>query len=311
MSGEKSKKSGETGEKIAENLLNLIGWRNLYSGFDITCIRNNEHALLKREKRNTHGIDLYFNYKCPLSDRGQENVIISVKNRDKYPSTERQKRTKTKEFIRDLSQAIECFIKSQKYRENKIEGLQQIENVGVLFWINSEDEKDDEIIKDISDMLILSSDIKFSIYVVDNKIASFLYRSINFTKDFFEDGQVKFLYPSTGYNNSNYDKKSCGDILPVQYINSHIIPFKVEDKNMLIITSMDTFCKEELPRLIALTQELTNSWGNKIVIAFPDYDSNKHEEDVIWAKTKFQDNKFIDKIEIKSYGQDFRNLKEV
>ncbi len=74
--------------------------------------------------------------------------------------------------------------------------------------------------------------------------------------------------------------------MPVQYINSHIIPFKVENRNMLIITSMDGFNKEELPRLIALTQDLTNSWGDKIILAYPDYDSSKHKDDVTWAKKK-------------------------
>lgn len=311
MGGEKSKKSGETGEKIAEKLFNLIGWKTLDKGFDIQCRKNGEHSSQQGKNRTTHGIDFYFNYKCPLSDRVQENVIISVKNRMSYPPSEKEKRTKTKEFLKDLSQATECFVKSEKYRENKRDGLKQIENVGVLFWINSDEDKNDEIIKDIADMQITGIDIKFPMYIVDNKVANFLSQSIEYAKRYFDDEQVKFLYPSTGYNNSNYDKKSCGVILPVQYVNSHIIPFKVESKNMLIITSMDVFNKEELPRLIALTQDLTNSWGDKIILAYPDYDSSKHKDDVNWAKRKFQDDKFIERIEIASYGQDFRNLKEV
>lgn len=311
MGGENSKKSGEIGEKIAEELFNLIGWKTLDRGFNVQCKKNNEHSDQEGKKRTVHGIDFYFNYKCPLSDRVQENVIISVKNRMSYPSSERTKRTKTKGFLRELSQAIECFVKSEKYSENKMDGLKQIENVGVLFWINSDEDKNDEIIKDIADMQITANDIKFPMYVVDNKIANFLFQSIEYSKKFFDNEQVKFLYPNTGYNNSNYEKKPCGEVLPVQYINSHIIPFKVENRNMLIITSMDRFNKEELPRLIALTQYLTNSWGDKIILAYPDYDSSKHKEDVTWAKRKFQDNKFIERIEIASYGQDFRNLKEV
>lgn len=311
MGGENSKKSGEIGEKIAEELFNLIGWKTLDRGFNVQCKKNNEHSNQEGKKRTVHGIDFYFNYKCPLSDRVQENVIISVKNRMSYPSSERTKRTKTKGFLRDLSQAIECFVKSEKYSENKMDGLKQIENVGVLFWINSDEDKNDEIIKDIADMQITANDIKFPMYVVDNKIANFLFQSIEYSKKFFDNEQVKFLYPNTGYNNSNYEKKPCGEVLPVQYINSHIIPFKVENRNMLIITSIDRFNKEELPKLIALTQDLTNSWGDKIILAYPDYDSSKHKEDVTWAKRKFQDNKFTERIEIASYGQDFRNLKEV
>ena len=311
MGGEISKKSGEIGEQIAEKVLNLIGWKTLDKGFNVKCIKNTEHSNEDGKKRILHGIDFYFNYRCPLSDRVQENVIISVKNRMLYPTSERTKRAQTKEFLRDLSQAIECFVKSEKYNENKMEGLKKINNTGVLFWINSNENKNDEIIKDIADMQITTNDIKFPMYIVDNNVANFLCQSIEYAQKFFDDKTVMFLYPSTGYNNSNYDKKSCGEILPVQYINSHIIPFKVEERNMLIITSMDGFNKEELPRLIALAQDLTNSWGDRIILAYPDYDSSKHKDDVTWAKRKFQDNKFIERIEIASYVQDFRNLKEV
>lgn len=310
MGGEYSKKSGEIGEKIAEELFNLIGWKNPFSGFDVDCINNKEHKLKGREERKTHGIDLYFRYKCPLSDRIQENVVISVKNRDSYPIGETGKRSEAKSFLKELSQSIECLLKSQIYKENKIDAIKQIDNAGVLFWINRNGDNDDEVIKDIANMQLTASDIRYPMYIVDNKVANFLYQSVNFAKHYFEDGQIKYLYPNTGYNNSNYDKTSCGELLPVQYINSHIIPFKEETKDVLIITVMDKFNREELPRLIALAQDLTSSWGSKIVIAFPDYDSNKHGEDVIWAKNKFQDQKFIDKIEIRSYGQDFRNLKE-
>lgn len=311
MGGENSKKSGEIGEKIAERILNLIGWKNPFSGFNVDCINNKEHKLKGREERKTHGIDLYFRYKCPLSDRIQENVVISVKNRDSYPKGETGKRSEAKEFLRELSQSIECLLKSQIYKENKIAGIRQIDNAGVLFWINKNGNDDDEVIKDIANMQLTSSDIRYPMYIVDNKVANFLYQSINFAKNYFEDGSVRYLYPpNTGYNNSNYYKTSCGELLPVQYINSHIIPFKEETKDILIMTIMEEFNREELPRLIALAQDLTSSWGSKIVIAFPNYDSYKYDHDVIWAKNQFQDQKFIDKIEIRSYGQGFRNLKE-
>ena len=237
-------------------------------------------------------------------------MVISVKNRDSYPNGETGKRSEAKRFLIELSQSIECLLKSQIYKENKIEGIKQVDNVGVLFWINKNGYNDDEVIKDIANMQLTSPDIRYPMYIVDNKVATFLVQSINFAKNYFEEGQVKYLYPNTGYNNSNYDKTSCGELLPVQYINSHIIPFKEETKDILIITIMEGFNKEELPRLIALAQDLTSSWGSKIILAFPNYDSYKHEQDVIWAKNQFQDQKFIDKIEIRSYGQDFRNLKE-
>ena len=36
-----------------------------------------------------------------------------------------------------------------------MDGLKQIDNTGVLFWINSDEDKNDEIIKDIADMQII------------------------------------------------------------------------------------------------------------------------------------------------------------
>ena len=83
MAGEKSKSSGEYGERIVSNFYKLIGWNSVEENVTIDCV-NDKH----KRKSYTHGIDGYYGYKSELlKSHTQEDILISVKHTtNKYPS---------------------------------------------------------------------------------------------------------------------------------------------------------------------------------------------------------------------------------
>jgi hypothetical protein len=53
---------------------------------------------------------------------------------------------------------------------------------------------------------------------------------------------------------------------------------------------------------------LTEGWGSKIYILFPEFNQDKYGESVEEIKSKFIDKTFIYKIEVDTFNKDFRNV---
>lgn len=66
--GEKAKSSGEYGEKIVKNLLEIFGWKDCISGVTVPCVHQDTHKKQNADKSEKHGIDYVFKYKSPLRD---------------------------------------------------------------------------------------------------------------------------------------------------------------------------------------------------------------------------------------------------
>jgi hypothetical protein len=309
--GEDAKRSGDFGEKIVKNLIELFGWSNTLNNIGVKCIHNDKHKLSDTEKRVKHGIDFIFQYKCPLKNYVQQNVIISSKHRDTYPTTPKGKKSKFKEFLIDIAYAMECYPCSEYYNY-KTQGTSKKETTGVVFWIDSsEEQKGNGIVDDIGDFR-LNEDIQYkTVSLVDNPRANFLYDSIKFTHNTYGKENVEFFYFDTGYNNFGLDRTYSGKIMPVEYTNSNIIPLKIKDStngDILFIAINDIFNEDYLTRLIGLAQDLTKDWSPKIIIAFPDFNLYHHEKNVVVAKRQFDDESFISKIDIVSYRPNFRSI---
>lgn len=45
--GEKAKSSGEYGEKIVKNLLEIFGWKDCFSGVTVPCVHQDTHKKTK------------------------------------------------------------------------------------------------------------------------------------------------------------------------------------------------------------------------------------------------------------------------
>ena len=70
--GEKAKSSGEYGEQIVKNILELMGWNNANSGVTVPCVHKEKH-----KKENSKQI-------LPARGRGRgicEKILIEMKNK--------------------------------------------------------------------------------------------------------------------------------------------------------------------------------------------------------------------------------------
>ncbi len=304
---EKSKKRGEFGEEIVEKLLTSIGWDTLLKGRDFDCIKSMQHIISTRG-RITHGVDFIYQYDCPLFNNVQEFILVSSKFNDAYPPNPA---SKFKLHLQDISQALDCFPKSSIRNELKLP-TRKAKYTGVIFWIdNGKQNQYDDVIDRLTDFSV-DSNLEFdSVYLVDNKRADFLYDTITSAANHFENMAVEFYIPSTGNNNTIKVRQTSSSILPVQYINSSILPFKVvqdESTEILVLNVIDEFEKDHLTKLISLAQKLTEGWANKIYILFPEFNANVQGEIVENVKLEFRDQTFVRKIEVNTFNLDFRNV---
>lgn len=307
--GEIAKKSGEYGEKIVANLLKMIGWENLHSGVSVPCMFAEKHTKSGTEKSIKHGIDYVYQYKCPLRDSTKHDVLISVKCRDGYPKTETTIKTKFKEFLMDLAHAMECYPGCDISRK-KINSTNKKVTSGLIFWIDRKQGDGREnlsVTNNIGNFYFKEECVYDTIALVDNKRAQFLYSILYFIQNKY--GDYGFFYINTGLNNSSLDRVYTGKRMPFEYINSDVIPLSVvQDKSKILILAVNSnFNEEHLKRLIGLAQELTNTWTANVVIAFPDYNEFEHQEDVIKAKSSFEDEDFVKSLQVITFLPDFRD----
>lgn len=305
--GEKSKIIGEYGETAVENFLKLIGWGSAPNNIEFKCIRPTKH-----DNARTHGLDFYFAYKSPLVDSVLKSVSISVKFSNKVYLN--SPNSKFKEYVKDLATAIECCKNSDEVVRfvASINGYSKTEETGVLFWLSNNEETYDDLITKISTAQLTLDNQFHSLYVVDNKRIEFIYKSIAFAKARFFNSEILFYYPDTGKNILPTVKKNCGKILPVEYINSSILPLRIQDKDSgkttLALFTIDSFEPRDLKRLIGLAQDISKSWSSGVMIAFPNYNALNHSNDVKAAKLIYENNELIENLEIVSYNDSFTSL---
>ena len=150
----------------------------------------------------------------------------------------------------------------------------------------------DDLISSISSARI---DIECNnpIYIVDNRHIVFILELMKYIKS-LQNYNYSFYYPSTGLNINPVTRKNTGDFLPVEYINSSLIPFKLENKNnpnetILFIGTIEDFEKDSFIRLMGLAKDLSTNLAGQVIIGFPDFNNLLHEDVVKTSKLGFQD----------------------
>jgi len=310
--GEWSKKIGEYGEDVVEKFLSVIGWNDPAKGVVIPCIKNNnEHLNDKKNPCETHGIDFLYSYSNPLVDGQINNVIVSVKYKtDKYPNSP----TKLfKRFMEDLIMQLECFECSEK-RENLLQGrnCNSINDVGVLIWLNNQTESNDDLISVVASARIDSYANK-TIYIVDNKRAAFILEIMKFIKTQNDKYDYVFYYPCTGQNINPVSRENSGKLLPVEYLNSSIIPIKLQNKDnhkeiCFFIGVLDAFEEDDFTRLMGLAKDISATFASQVIIAFPDYNDLQHGEIVAIAKQKFQESEYTKTVKVVNFNNSLNAL---
>ncbi len=304
--GEKSKVIGEFGEKSVENFLKLIGWGETPRNIEFDCLKDIHQT-------KTHGIDFFYSYLSPLTDGVLKRICISVKFTNKaYPNSPN---SKFKEYFDDLSKAIDCFKFSPELKElTSIKGYISAENIGLLFWLSNEENETGDIISKLENIQLNSDYSHDGFYVVDNKRIDFVFSSLMYLKGKYLNSDISFFYPDTGKNINPTIKKNYGNILPIEYINSTVLPFRVENKQSnkttLVICTNNNFELNDVKRLIGLSKELSKSWPSEIVISFPDYNEVRHSYDVRNAKSTFEDEIFTQNVKVESFNNNFKALQQ-
>ena len=300
--GEFAKRIGDIGEDIVVEFLALIGWRQPIQNFDIPSTDPEKH------EKKTHGIDGYFHYNSPMIARTLENVLYSVKySKDKYPNSPSNK---FKSHYRDLGMAIESFKKSEIRAEatNNSSDIETTFDRGIIFWLNNVGDDSQSL---LNKLLRIDAPKDFNhdgIFLVDNKKIEFFFNAIEFAKNKYSK-PIQFTYFNTGLNSDN-DAPKNGNIMPVQYLASNILPIRVQtdtDRSSLILCSSENFEKEELIKLIGLAKNITANYQSNTIIAFPDYNRLQHEQLVDSVKLIFEEGSFTETLSVENFNPNFRN----
>ncbi|AGH81283.1 hypothetical protein PCNPT3_06725 [Psychromonas sp. CNPT3] len=313
--GEFSRKVGEKGEKLVCELLSIMGWYHFQKDESISCHHTKKHKRSGAKKeRTTHGIDIFFSSRSQLQDFTLENVILSVKyTNSAYPANPT---SKFKEHFRDLAETVECFMKSDLRTQNnedyEMSGINGANDTGVLFWLSNHKDSEQDIVSKVAN-INLDKTLNFStIHVVDNSRAAFIYNSISYIRNNFNEYDYYFHYAFSSSNYKDPDIDKYGSILPVEYLTSNIIPFRLIDKSnqkvSFCLASRDEFSEETINRLLYLVSDVSLDFTGDFVFLFPDYDVIKHEHILKRAKRLKNDKRKSLNITVKSYNNDFRNL---
>lgn len=311
MMAEDSVCSGRDGEKIANEILKLIGWRTASWNMDIDCAFPSRHKPAVKNNPH-HGIDILYSYDNPLCHDRRDIIIGSVKhNENGYSSSKGSELTK---HISDLAENLDCAKQSDDILRWVGNSSLQTHFKGLLFCLSSLDsEKEYDLTQYINNDIDFGTNKFEEIFLVDNKRATFLVSSIKTAENYRSSSEVKFLYQNTGRNMEKSQLLLSGERLPIQLINSEIIPIVKEEKGTgkisCLIFCNNPYSKENVSRLIWLSHKLCGL-TNEIRIYLPDYDNNKKYE-VNAVKQLFKDESFTTKITFHKLSKfDIVSLKE-
>lgn len=304
--GEWSKKIGEYGEDIVEKFLSLIGWHDLVKGISLQCMNSEKHLNENGKPVLSHGIDFLYSYMNPLVNGQLTSIIVSSKYKTtKYPNSPT---VLFKEFMNELISTLECFSNSNLKSEiTSGYNCSTFSDVGVLFWLNSDRDSNDDLISVIASARFLDSSLNKTIYIIDNKRICFILEVMKYLKTMDAKFDYSFYYPNTGQNINPLIRENVGKILPVEYINSTLIPVKLSNKynpkeTCLFVATLDPFDEEDLIRLIGWSKDITTDLIGEVIIAFPDYQELNHRDIVNITKQKFQSSEFTKTVSVVNFN---------
>lgn len=295
--GEFAKRLGEVGENVIVDFLKTIGWFDPQRNIDIKSV-DDEH------RKISNGIDGVFHYVNPMISNSIEFVHYSSKYSSKpYPSS------LVKDFknhYTDLVKTIESYKKSEQNQDVQA-NAQNIDTYfyrGVLFWLNNAESEDDNLIVKL-DKIELNTGVNHDgVFLVDNKRILFIYDALIYMKLNFPIGEfeVEFIYFLTGLNAGDGNLRS-GKILPVEYINTSILPMIARKGNetTVILFSIDKFNKDDLLKLFGIANSIGCNVQGATKICFPDYLESEYLPLVENAKQIFGNSDFTKNLKIDKF----------
>lgn len=275
MSGEASKKSGELGETLAKEFLQLIGWSNSLTAITIPC------ALSEKHRTKSHGDDRLFVYDSPFSQDETVVVHVSVKHKSGgYGKGSQSLRTELKSHLTELNSIVACaklspevsnIIKSHKGKPRK-------SHRGLLVWVHSDrDTLERDIRQDLSGTQLFE-DHKIPVFLVDSGRASFIHCAVRHYQN-QNLGDYNFYYPRLG-SSISADHDRFGKILPLELIASDVIPIRgsLNGSPLLYLYIREKFSISALKKSYALSKDFGDAWVDNVHIGFEDYNESSHSQ---------------------------------
>lgn len=281
-------------KRITKKILELIGWNQFGEDYKIEIF--NDYT----SEDDIYKMDFIGDMESRLKEGVGDSIMISSIHNFDYPNSSKKEIVKyldnTEVFLNDL--------KSKK--EVPLERFDSTNYYSLLFWLttNNDDLSRDFIhnTKDNYKNNLLNDELNY--FLIDNRKANFLISSIVTAKNYRENIPVKFMYPITEANQSPERIGRRGIKLPVQYINSSIIPIAKEDRSKIsfLLFCSDSYSTETLKKLIWLTIRLTSGFGNEYLLYFPDYNESKHRNEALKIIRSFDEELLDDKVKILKYN---------
>lgn len=289
MSGEKSKKSGEIGEKLANELLDIMGWKNTLQNISIEC-HTPTHLNADGNPRISHGEDQIFLYHSPFHDDRTDIVHVSVKNHLGAYAKGQTLKTQFKGHLKELLETIECAKNSPELKllSNAFQTKKIKTHVGLLIWLQNDDsDLERGIISEISNAR-LDSEFSTPVYVVDNARATFLLNVTDSLKRLANGGSFEFYYPKIG-TALTVDENRRGKILPLELLGSDIMPalVRVGGKLELVVFANEKFTQESYERMIAYGLNFGSGLVDKIHIGMEDFNPAQDQNAARLARMAF------------------------
>ena len=300
--GETSKRIGEKGEEIVEKFLNRIGWDEIITNEDI-------ESYDKEFRKKTNGMDGFFYYKNPFIDNCLVNVLYSVK----YSSQSYVKskiKPDFKSHALDLSKLIESFTKSNLRKETsaKLKNINTVYNRGLVFWINSDQDNNIDLINELSSIDFDTETNHDGIFLIDNLRFDFINRCLDFLDSNYKEYERFYIYFTNGLNNNNRNART-GKMMPLEFVNSSLLPFvlKKGESSILVLFSFENFEKESLIQIMGLAKNLSNGIHASTLICFPDYSDTNNVNDVKIIKKNIDDANFTQNLTVENFNNPQRN----
>lgn len=280
--------------RIVKKILELIGWRKFNENVEVKIFND------KTNLEEKHSVNFYGEFESKLKSKSADSILTTSIHSLTYPNSSKSQITN---FLYS-NEVVFCDLK----RKNKIP-IKKFDNTdyyGLLFWLST---NNNQIFEDF----IFNAKINFkqnllneeiTYFLIDNRKAIFLVNAIITAKNYREDVPVKFFYPITEANQSYSKIGSRGFKLPVQFINSSIIPIIKENKSKIsfLLFCSDKFNPTTLKKLIWLTIKLTSGLGNEYLLYFPDYDESKDKNTASEVIRSFNEELLDEKIHILKYS---------
>lgn len=276
---------------LTSKILELIGWRQFGENEQVTWFDRDTGEEFERT------VNFVGDFDNELKSGTHDNILIRAIDTPEYPDSP----TKVMRQVYEESTPIQEKLEEANMFPIKKDKTTTSNNL--TFWYsNGLEDEDRYYVTDLFDgeygYTYMDSDSNY--FFIDNAKANFLLSSIVTARLYRPELPVKFLYPITQSNMTEDKIGKRGLKLPVQYINSSVLPIIQEDSNRIsvLLFCSDSYSPDALRKLIWLIINLTSGFGNEYIIYFPDFEASFENEARAIIRS-FQDEVLTNKTSVK------------